>query len=159
MGVINNVVDQPAELLRPWEGVRPFAKSTVEMDHWIGMRLRHRRQEVGIGPADLALEVGVSRQQIDKWERAEVRMLASRLYDCSIALRCSPAFFFEGLAGADPFPQKVYDMMMLMTDPSMRVLKLYHRLAPEQAKLIDQMIVEMMAANRARESGPVTEEV
>ena len=72
-----------------------------ETDLHVGKRLRRRRRLLGMTQQDLAGEVGVRFQQIQKYECGANRVTASRLYDLSRALNVSVQYFFDGMATID----------------------------------------------------------
>lgn len=69
------------------------------VDVHVGNRLRLRRRQCGLSQKYLAEKVGVSFQQIQKYERGANRIAASKIYQFSILLHRSPTWFFRGLDG------------------------------------------------------------
>jgi transcriptional regulator with XRE-family HTH domain len=69
------------------------------IDIHVAMRVRERRIELGITQPKLAAELGITFQNLYKYEKAKIRISAGRLYRLSKALDVPVAFFFEGLAG------------------------------------------------------------
>ncbi|HOZ26062.1 MAG TPA: helix-turn-helix transcriptional regulator [Hyphomonadaceae bacterium] len=67
------------------------------VDVTVGERLRKRREALEISQDDLAQGLGITYQQLQKYERGDNRISAGRLYDASRILKTSIAFFFEGL--------------------------------------------------------------
>jgi transcriptional regulator with XRE-family HTH domain len=67
------------------------------VDIHVAMRVRQRRTELGISQPKLAAALGVTFQQIYKYERAKTRISAARLYALSKALNVPVTFFFEGI--------------------------------------------------------------
>ncbi|MDT8856672.1 helix-turn-helix transcriptional regulator [Paracoccaceae bacterium Fryx2] len=67
------------------------------VDAHVGKRIRHRRWMVGITQQQLADQVGIKFQQIQKYETGMNRVSASRLWDVAEALGVGIAFFFEGI--------------------------------------------------------------
>lgn len=67
------------------------------VDVYVGKRIRHRRWLVGMTQQQLAEQVGIKFQQIQKYETGANRVSASRLWDISEALEVPVSFFFEGL--------------------------------------------------------------
>ncbi len=65
------------------------------IDEFIGARMRERRQALGIKQADLAKTLGVSYQQIQKYETGKNRVSAGRLFDICKALNVSLSSMFE----------------------------------------------------------------
>ncbi|MBU2980765.1 helix-turn-helix domain-containing protein [Lentibacter algarum] len=71
------------------------------VDVHVGKRVRHRRWLVGMTQQQLAEEVGIKFQQIQKYETGANRVSASRLWDISETLDVPVSFFFEGLDVSD----------------------------------------------------------
>lgn len=66
------------------------------IDIYVGQRLKHRRNAMGLSQSELAEAVGITFQQVQKYERGANRMGASRLYELSKVLEVSVSFFFDG---------------------------------------------------------------
>jgi len=66
------------------------------VDVHVGRRLRLRRTILGLSQEAIGKVIGVTFQQIQKYERGINRMGASRLYDFSRALTVPIAYFYEG---------------------------------------------------------------
>ncbi len=73
----------------------------IEIDQHIGQRVRERRIVLGLSQTVLADGLGITFQQIQKYEKGRNRIAAGRLYGCAQLLKVPPAFFFEGLEGSD----------------------------------------------------------
>ncbi len=69
------------------------------VDVHVGKRVRHRRWLIGMTQQQLAEQVGIKFQQIQKYETGANRVSASRLWDIADALDVPVSFFFEGLEG------------------------------------------------------------
>jgi transcriptional regulator with XRE-family HTH domain len=67
------------------------------VDVHVGKRVRHRRWLTGMTQQQLAEQVGIKFQQIQKYETGANRVSASRLWDIAEALDVPVSFFFEGL--------------------------------------------------------------
>lgn len=67
------------------------------MDTHIGRRIRLRRTLLGVSQQQLAAAVGVTFQQIQKYETGINRMSAARLYDVARSLGVPEHFFFDDL--------------------------------------------------------------
>ena len=67
------------------------------VDVHVGKRIRHRRWMNGTTQQQLAENVGIKFQQIQKYETGMNRVSASRLWDISNVLDVPVSFFFEGL--------------------------------------------------------------
>ncbi len=69
------------------------------VDVHVGKRIRHRRWMIGMTQQQLAEQVGIKFQQIQKYETGMNRVSASRLWNIAEALSVPVSFFFEGLDG------------------------------------------------------------
>jgi len=58
---------------------------------------------MGFSQETLARALGITFQQIQKYERGTNRVFASRLYHLARALRVPTAYFFQGLSSEDAF--------------------------------------------------------
>ncbi len=67
------------------------------VDSNVGKRLRQRRVQLGLSQQALGKIVGLSFQQIQKYESGSNRIAASRLYDFCQCMDLEVSFFFEGL--------------------------------------------------------------
>src|SRR5690606_41392984 len=73
---------------------------THPVDVHVGKRIRHRRWLLGMTQQQLAEQVGIKFQQIQKYETGANRVSASRLWDIADSLGVPVSFFFEGLPAA-----------------------------------------------------------
>ena len=68
------------------------------VDRHVGRRVCEKRIALGYNQTDLGQALGVTFQQVQKYERGANRVSASKLYEIAKALQTSVAYFFEGLA-------------------------------------------------------------
>jgi len=66
----------------------------------VGLRIRMRRKELGISQERLAESIGLTFQQVQKYERAANRVSASKLWEMSKALAAPVGYFYDGLSDA-----------------------------------------------------------
>ena len=71
------------------------------VDVHVGSRLRMRRQLVGMSQEKLGELLGITFQQVQKYEKGANRISASRLYFAAKILAIPVEFFFEELPGAE----------------------------------------------------------
>ena len=72
------------------------------VDVHVGRRLKMRRMMIGMSQEKLGNELGLTFQQIQKYEKGVNRVGASRLYDVARALGVSVQYFFEDLPETGP---------------------------------------------------------
>ncbi|TSE04404.1 MULTISPECIES: helix-turn-helix domain-containing protein [Aquimarina] len=66
------------------------------VDIYVGKRLRIKRNSLEMSQDELAKAIGVTFQQIQKYEKGKNRISSSRLYELKKALNCSMEYFFDG---------------------------------------------------------------
>jgi transcriptional regulator with XRE-family HTH domain len=67
------------------------------VDRHVGAMIRSRRKALGISQAALAEALGITFQQVQKYERGSNRVSSSKLYEIAQKLDTPLAAFFEGL--------------------------------------------------------------
>jgi transcriptional regulator with XRE-family HTH domain len=67
------------------------------VDHGIGLRIRTRRLEIGVSQETLAEMLGITFQQVQKYEKGVNRVAASRLFELAAVLDVPVSYFFQGL--------------------------------------------------------------
>lgn len=115
-------------------------KSADPVDVYVGNRVRSRRLQLGLSQEKIAAAIGVTFQQVQKYEKGTNRMGASRLQQMSKELRVPVAYFFEGAPGfgttgpADTTPD--ISAEFLATSEGVALAKLWSRLGPEVRRAI-----------------------
>jgi CheY-like chemotaxis protein/DNA-binding XRE family transcriptional regulator len=72
-----------------------------ELDFYIGKRIREKRQKLNMSLNDMSEKLGISYQQIQKYEQGHVRISANTLYNISRVLGVPAQYFFEGFEFKD----------------------------------------------------------
>jgi transcriptional regulator with XRE-family HTH domain len=72
------------------------------MDVLVGRRMRQRRTLIGMTQERLAAALGITFQQVQKYERGINRVSASRLAQLADALDVPIAYFFQDSAAPEP---------------------------------------------------------
>lgn len=99
---------QPPKTARSVRGRLPSGEPNP-VDVHLGRRLRLRRILLGISQEELGAAIGLTFQQIQKYEYGLNRVGTSRLWDLSRALGCPVSFFFEEMneKTAEASPRKL----------------------------------------------------
>ena len=74
------------------------SRTANPVDLHVGARIRMRRRSQGVSQEKLAEALGLTFQQVQKYERGANRVSASKLYEIAAMLRAPVAYFFDGLA-------------------------------------------------------------
>jgi transcriptional regulator with XRE-family HTH domain len=117
------------------------------VDRHVGLRIRMRRKELGISQERLAEALGLTFQQVQKYERAANRVSASKLWEIARALNTSVAYFYDGLAGsaemeAAPAPNRSAHAFLL-TPEGVELATLFPRLPRARVR---RRVVELIRA-------------
>ncbi len=72
-------------------------RSPHPADRHVGQRVRGRRKGLGMNQEALADALGLTVQQVQKYELGTNRVSASKLYEMARVLHVPVAYFFEGL--------------------------------------------------------------
>lgn len=67
------------------------------VDVHVGRKLKEIRTQRRFSQTDVAQKLGLSFQQVQKYEIGSNRIAASRLFELAQIFEVSPAYFFEGL--------------------------------------------------------------
>lgn len=116
------------------------------IDRKLGQRVRTRRLEIGMSQERLAELLGVTFQQVQKYEKGINRIAASRLYDISSALDMPVSRFFEGLtgrAGGVAEPSKDYIDDALATPEGSQLMSLF---ASIKSVKVRRRVIELVRA-------------
>ena len=92
------------------------------IDTLVGQRIKARRQALNMTQSQLADQIGVTFQQVQKYENGSNRVSAARLYEIANVFDVSITFFFETVtqdengATTDPLSDKAsIEVMELFT--------------------------------------------
>lgn len=77
------------------------SKKPNPVDVHVGARVRFRRTMMGTSQEKLGEALGVTFQQVQKYEKGTNRVGASRLQKIAEVLQVPVSFFFEGYSGSD----------------------------------------------------------
>ncbi len=132
-------------------------KAPNPVDRYVGSRVRMRRIMLGMSQEKLGEALGLTFQQVQKYEKGTNRVGASRLQQISEILKVPVSFLFEGGPGAavaggdgeDASPSYVSDF--LATSEGLALTRAFTRITDAKLR---RCIVEMVEQIAARE-GPV----
>ena len=98
------------------------------LDAHVGQRIRDKRNERGMSQTEVANALGVTFQQVRKYERGTNRVGASRLYDLSRILNVPVQIFFEGLESqADTLRGDAENVVHLMKPDTIDLVEAYYK--------------------------------
>jgi transcriptional regulator with XRE-family HTH domain len=121
------------------------ARRADNRDAEVGRRVRSRRLECRLSQTELADRIGVTFQQVQKYEKGVNRIGAGRLQRIAEALEVPISFFFGAGTGgattkAEPASGSESVFGFLQTSGSVRIVKAFHKIKSRKAR---QLLVEM----------------
>lgn len=132
--------------------IAPDTRTPNPVDLHVGARIRLRRRMQGVSQEKLADALGLTFQQVQKYERGANRVSASKLYEIAAALRAPVAYFFDGLA--DPTGEELNGCQapaseestvhsFLMTPEGLELAKLFPNVVPS---LVRRRLLDLVRA-------------
>jgi transcriptional regulator with XRE-family HTH domain len=118
-------------------------RSTGKHDHELGVRIRLRRTELGISQSELGQKLGVTFQQVQKYEKGVNRVGAARLQQVATALDVPVTFFFDG----DGKSREVESLLFLDSAFSLRLLRAYASVKNQAVQRQFVSLIESIAAD------------
>jgi len=121
------------------------------IDTHVGSRVRMRRLILGMSQEKLGDAIGLTFQQVQKYEKGTNRMGSSRLVQIANVLKVPVTFFFEGTPGQSKLdgkaPSPAYVSNFLATSDGLALTKAFMRI--KDAKLRHSIVktVEVIAGN------------
>jgi transcriptional regulator with XRE-family HTH domain len=130
-------------------GTRTNERTPAQVDIHVGCRVRMRRRFLNLTQQQLAESLGLTFQQVQKYERGANRISASKLYEIARALGVPAPYFFEGLAdtgveGDDEARGAELSIReFLMTAEGQELASLYPRI---EASRLRRQVLELVRA-------------
>ena len=105
------------------------------VDTYVGQRIRDKRNERGMSQTEVANALGVTFQQVQKYERGTNRVGASRLFDLSRILSVPIQYFFEGLNNqSTPIEKEDDNVIHLMKPDTVELVEAYYKVENLQVR-------------------------
>ncbi|MGA8615778.1 MAG: helix-turn-helix transcriptional regulator [Xanthobacteraceae bacterium] len=134
-------------------------KSPNPIDKHVGSRVRMRRMMLSMSQEKLGDALGLTFQQVQKYEKGTNRIGASRLQQISQILQVPVSFFFEGAPnvpgvgrseGMGEAPSPAYVSDFLATSDGLALTKAFMRISDSKLRRRIVDLVEQIAASEKR---------
>ncbi len=133
----------------------PYKKGKPhDVDIHVGSRVRLRRSALGLSQDQLGAAIGLSFQQVQKYERGANRIGASRLYEMSKVLQTPISYFFEefGEMGLAEDSDSSYQPDPVIKREALELMRAYHQITDVKQRKKILKLVQALAEDCARES-------
>jgi len=129
-----------------------MSRKPLPVDALVGRNIRICRLQRGLSQTELGREIGVTFQQVQKYEQGTNRVGASRLNEIARVLRVPLARLFEGSdAAVGKGPDESADSL-LAHPHALRLTKAFHRIARTKARLAIVHLIEAVGETPAQRS-------
>jgi len=134
-------------------------KSPNPIDKHVGSRVRMRRMMLSMSQEKLGDALGLTFQQVQKYEKGTNRIGASRLQQISQILQVPVSFFFDGAPhvpgtgrseGMGEAPSPAYVSDFLATSDGLALTKAFMRISDAKLRRRIVDLVEQIAASEKR---------
>jgi transcriptional regulator with XRE-family HTH domain len=134
-------------------------KAPNPIDKHVGSRVRMRRMMLGMSQEKLGDALGLTFQQVQKYEKGTNRIGASRLQQISHILQVPVSFFFEGAPtvpslgrpeGMGEAPSPAYVADFLATSDGLALTKAFTKIADSKLRRRIVDLVEQIASSDKR---------
>jgi transcriptional regulator with XRE-family HTH domain len=127
-----------------------MSKKPLPVDVLVGRNIRLCRLQRGLSQTELGQQIGVTFQQVQKYENGGNRVGAGRLSDIARVLGVPLATLFEGssMAGRPDFSSSGH--ALLAQPHAFRLTKAFHEIAATKARLAIVHLIEAIGAAPAR---------
>ncbi|WP_144755220.1 helix-turn-helix domain-containing protein [Bartonella saheliensis] len=102
----------------------------------IGKRIRHRRISMRLSQKELGNHLGVSFQQIQKYEKGFNRVSAGRLQEIANALEVPITFFYADISKEDIPENLSHNDQEIYSEKEQTLVKTFRELHPKKQKAI-----------------------
>jgi transcriptional regulator with XRE-family HTH domain len=122
------------------------------VDVHVGARIRTRRLLLGMNQETLANALGLTFQQVQKYEGGSNRVSASRLAETAEVLGVPVAYFFNdlGLAGDSATDAETEAREMLQRPEAIELIRWYYAIADPEVRLQFLEMVKTVAQSQQR---------
>ncbi|MCR6659805.1 MAG: helix-turn-helix domain-containing protein [Asticcacaulis sp.] len=117
-------------------------------DLHVGAQVRKRRKALSMSQSELADAVGLTFQQIQKYERGSNRISASKLHEIGHYLKVPIAYFFEGLpdvGGETILPAETSASDFLRTTEGQELAAAFSRLSSPKRKGVMSLVRSILS--------------
>ena len=135
--------------LRGEQGRPMTSKSPQAVDVIVGRNIRLRRLSKGISQTELASKIGVTFQQVQKYEKGVNRVGASRLSRIAQVLNVPVAEFFDGGPGAETEDRSGESPLALLSEPqTLRLVKAFSKITESGVRRAMVVLLENLVRNQ-----------
>ena len=138
----------------------PSIKAATEVDRRVGARIRARRLMLSMSQDSLAQALGLTFQQVQKYEKGKNRVGVSRLQQIATVLGVTPDFFFDeqetpGKAGASTLVDTDLAVSFMATREGARLVRVFANLTPEMRRRLVELAEAISASTTPVDANPV----
>lgn len=119
-----------------------IANTASDIDRRVGERIRRRRVLLGVTQDQLGDALGISYQQVQKYETGANRVSAGRLYQIAQTLETSVGSFFDELSSEDEFDSETASSRYVI-----ELVRNFSQIKDERLRSIVSSLVRALSEN------------
>lgn len=126
-----------------------YCKGQIDpVDIHVGARLRLRRTLVGMSQGQLGSFVGISFQQVQKYERGINRMGASRLYQFANLLFVPVSYFFDEIEDQEEISKPTIGEELFYSRETLTMVRAYYAIPDKKQREKIVSLIKTMAGDQ-----------
>ena len=128
----------------------PESEGPHHVDVAVGRRVRARRIFLGISQERLGKELGVTFQQVQKYERRTNRISASSLFEIARVLNVEPSYFFDEVDdGQVAVPSAASGEEAFSKRETLELVRAYYRIKDSKTRSEINALIKSIADSEA----------
>jgi transcriptional regulator with XRE-family HTH domain len=127
---------------------------TAELEAEIGDRIRSRRLQLHLSQEHLGRALGITFQQVQKYEKGSNRVSAGRLLKIAEVLQCNVMDFFEGVGSSQPAAGGTFSKF-LASEEGVAIIEAMLKINDRTLRRTVIDIAEKLAGCSCEESPPI----
>ena len=121
------------------------SEEDIRVDTHVGAKLRQARVLKEFSQTQLGDVIGLTFQQIQKYEKGSNRIAASRLWKFSHIFEVPVSYFFEGLESGPPLNADNAELALTVRRNSMELVRNFHSIKNERARKAAYHLIKDLA--------------
>lgn len=134
---------------------RSASRGVSGIDALVGQRVRERRRELGVSRVAMSERLGLTHQQLQKYESGFNRLSAGRLYEIAVLLDVPMSYFYQN-CGRLPGGRGEELELLLTTDGSLELCKAFLQLSAARRRTLIEVAQALAVSVPSSEQFEVT---
>jgi transcriptional regulator with XRE-family HTH domain len=121
-----------------------------KVDILVGKRIRIRRMQLSMSQTELANKLGITFQQVQKYENGSNRVSCSRLYEIAKCLSTPITFFFSDTDIEKSGVELIDDVELSQMNDAVRLVTAFRKISSRNTRRELANLAESIASSRSK---------